>query len=342
MSRKKIVYFDITHVAHINLFQNVIKILLQNGYLIKVFYLNRGKIEVILNKEIPGVELIKVANWKPNFFYIIFYTNLFRFLKFVYIFFKYRPCLGVSSGSIPFSFALKLFGVKNLQFSDDPERKISTFFEILSATKKYYPPNNIVHQKVEHYNSLKQWAYLSPKYFSPDYSSLEKYGVKLKKYIIIREVSTKSLNYLKQKENLILNLANQIPNNISVLLSLENKSLKNNYPSKWYLLEEPIENFHSLLFFAHLVISSGDSVAREAAMLGTPSVYIGIREMSANQILIDKGLLIKSRLNELNTITNNLLKMGYSAEQKEKKRNQLAEEWDDLTDFILKKILEYF
>ena len=36
---------------------------------------------------------------------------------------------------------------------------------------------------------------------------------------------------------------------------------------------------HTLLYYAKCVISSGDTVAREAALLGTPAIYIGGRDM---------------------------------------------------------------
>ena len=47
--------------------------------------------------------------------------------------------------------------------------------------------------------------------------------------------------------------------------------------------QEPIEDIHSLIYYAAGLVSSGDSMAREAALLGVPSYYLGIRySMPAN------------------------------------------------------------
>ena len=37
-----------------------------------------------------------------------------------------------------------------------------------------------------------------------------------------------------------------------------------------------IEDIHSLIYYAAGLVSSGDSMAREAALLGVPSYYLGI------------------------------------------------------------------
>ena len=126
----KKIYFDITHAAHINLFKNVINTLISEGYKIKVYYLDRGKIKDILLKEINSCEIVRVLSWFPNKYYIIFVSNLLRAIKFLFIIKKEKPDLGISSGSIPFSIVLKLLNIKNYQFSDDPERKLSSKIEL--------------------------------------------------------------------------------------------------------------------------------------------------------------------------------------------------------------------
>ena len=61
------------------------------------------------------------------------------------------------------------------------------------------------------------------------------------------------------------------------------KKRRDEYPADWILLQEPIEDIHSLIYYAAGLVSSGDSMAREAALLGVPSYYLGIRySMPAN------------------------------------------------------------
>ena len=74
------------------------------------------------------------------------------------------------------------------------------------------------------------------------------------------------------------------------MLSLEDKSTKERYPEDWILLEEPVEGIHSLIYYSCALISSGDSMAREAALLGVPSYYLGIRyDMPAKSCCIKAG-----------------------------------------------------
>ena len=57
--------------------------------------------------------------------------------------------------------------------------------------------------------------------------------------------------------------------------------------------------FQNSGYFSKVVISSGDSMAREGAQLGVPSFYCGVRDMFSNRILIDKGLMFKIQGNKL-------------------------------------------
>ena len=100
----------------------------------------------------------------------------------------------------------------------------------------------------------------------------------------MREVITGTTNYKGQQEQMILGIANVIPKDVSVLLSLEDKSSSDKYPASWAILEEPVTDIHSLIFYSRGMISSGDSMAREASLLGVDSFYLGIRNMPANNI----------------------------------------------------------
>ncbi len=131
--------------------------------------------------------------------------------------------------------------------------------------------------------SLKEWAYLNPRTFVPKVEVLEKYGVKPKEYMFLREVSVGTINYAGQASGAILGIKDMIPAGMKVLFSLEEKKRRDEYPDDWILLQEPIEDIHSLIYYSAGLVSSGDSMAREAALLGVPSYYLGIRySMPAN------------------------------------------------------------
>jgi len=266
------IHIDFVHLPNVNFFKNLIRILENNGHEIILTAQKRGRLPQILEKELPNYNIKAFGKHRGTLFSIIFESNFFRFFKMFLFVLKNRPDLGLNVGSFPQEISMGLLRIPNITISDDPERKYDFFFHNIFATNVLFPPIIKKTGKYKTFNALKEWAYLSPKYFEPNSKTLDYYNVKEKEYIFIREVSTGSMNYLSQESGLILSFANLFPKDIKVLFSLEDKSKVNLYPKSWTLLQEPIEDIHSLLYYSKIVISSGDSMAREGAMLGVSSV----------------------------------------------------------------------
>ena len=247
-----------------------------------------GKNVSIVQKEFPGIEIITIGEHKGTFFSILFSGKFFAFFFNRYHLLRNQYDCGLSVGSFLMGFSLKLFGKPNLQFYDDPENRKNFFFQKLTATELFYP-DFFKHKSISNFKALKEWAYLSPKYFTPNPNILNQYDLKEKKYIFIREVNSNTTNYLGQSSDLILSISKEIPLNVNVILSLENKENKEYYPKNWIILKEPLDDIHSLMYYSAIIVSSGDSMAREGAILGVPSIYCGIRNMVANQVMESKG-----------------------------------------------------
>jgi len=334
------IHFDIGHPAQLNFYKNVILKLSKNNRIF-VTYINRGKLPAIVQKELGEVKncnLIKIGNHRGTILSVIIESNFLRplilFVRSIII----KPDIEISNGYQAGIYS-KFAGIPSIHFSDDPER--GKFFIALMkffAKEIYFPFYS--DEKIKPFKALKEWAYLSPNYFIPNNAVLINYGIKKKQYIFIREVITSTLNYRGQESRLIESIVHLFPKNLKVLLSLEDKSRLNYYPDDWVILEEPIEDIHSLIFYSRLVISSGDSMSREGAQLGVPSVYCGEREMFANKLLIEKQLMLHENINNVPLIIkNNLLFDIEDLEIKQQKiRNALYNEWDDITNFIIKKI----
>jgi predicted glycosyltransferase len=328
---------DISHPAHINFFKHALEILQNEGHEVMITGLRRGKLPRILEKEMSMFPVHYVGSHHGNKYSIIVdanlkkAVNLFRFVK------KHTPDIGISVGSFNLGAVLKLFGKPNLQFDDDPERPVNVFLEKLTSSSLYFPPIVESNGKVKTMNALKEWAYLTPKYFKPNIKAIAGYPVTPGNYIFVREVSTGSLNYEGQQANLIASIANEFPRNYKVLLSLEDKSTIKQYPAEWILLEEPINDIHSLMYYSKMVVSSGDSMAREGAMLGVPALYCGFREMLANNLLIDRKMLYKTNPAEVPAQIKSVISRESEFNQ-EDFRNKLFKEWDDITQFIIENI----
>jgi uncharacterized protein len=330
---------DISHPAQINFFKPVIYRFKAEGDELLITVLRRGKLPEIAKKELSGCNLKFVGGHKGNKWSIIFEANLLKFFQVFWISIKFFPDAGLSTGSFILGAALKFIGKPNLQFDDDPERTIHVCLEKKTATLLFFPAfYQGSTKRIGSYNALKEWAYLTPSCFVPNSGILDEYSLKPKEYIFIREVDTGSFNYMTQPRWGIAEIIPKFPSGIPVVLSLENKMNAKYYPSQWIILNEPVSDIHSLMYFSRLIISSGDSMAREGAMLGVNSLYCGSRKMQANEYLALHASFKQVNPGELpDAIFDIFHQTDDFVSIQESRRLYLQEKWCDVTAFIYEK-----
>jgi len=160
-------------------------------------------------------------------------------------------------------------------------------------------------------------------------------------YVFIRDVDTNTTNYYHQADLTALDLhITEVP----VILSLEDKSRRPNVPSHWIVLEEPLRDIHSKMFYSKAFFSTGDSMAREAAELGVPAYYLGTRDMPANQVLMDIGYLFQIPIEAVESTLEHLVTdpdLQNETDTRMAKRLNLKKKWDDVNLIILKHIKPY-
>lgn len=331
----KRILFDIYHLPQFNFFKKAI--LEFDPDEVDIYCVDRGKLHDVIRYELPDYRITCIGSYKHNkgrwsMLFRIILPRLFELMKRV----DRKRYSFVITAHYQANVVARLKGIPNVSLIDDP-RKI--MFPILkwAADSVYLPPFQQSYKGVKVFNALKEWAYLSPKYFKLKQDEIKNYGLTEKGYIFIREVSTKTSNYLSQQEDIVLSISREIPKDWKVVLSLEKKQNRTKYPSHWIILEEPVSCIHSIMFLSRLVISSGDSMAREGAMLGVPSIYAGNRDMPANDILIEMGMLSKIEPENL-VIEAKKLMTNSNAVKQEEFRSRLEREWDDVTALILSKL----
>jgi hypothetical protein len=335
------IIIDIGHPAHVNFFKPIVNKLINEKHEIYITVLRRGKLPEIAKKEFVNCQIFYVGRHRGTKWSIIVEANLIKFFQIWRICNKIKPNFGLSAGSFNLGAVLKTKWVRNIQFDDDPERKVNVFLEKLTSSTLYFPIfYNNPKGKVKKYNALKEWSYLSPNYFTPNLDILKQYGLTSKNYIFIREISTGSLNYINQKKNIIASICHEFSDNVQFVLSLEDKSTINDYPSNWIILKEPIDDIHSIIYYSKCLISSGDSMAREAAVLGVPSIFCGLREMKANSELINKGMMQKVDPEKVALILQKIIDKSLTFENQNVFREKLLIEWEDVANFVLKLIIK--
>jgi len=117
------ILIDIGHPAHLNFFRNSILALSKADHSIVVSYLQRGKLPSIVTKELKDINKYIVGKHRGTKISIIFQANIQKVFAYIPIMVREKPDLCLSVGSFTLGFICKLFGIKNIQFDDDPEEK---------------------------------------------------------------------------------------------------------------------------------------------------------------------------------------------------------------------------
>lgn len=284
------VWIDIFHTPQFNFYKTFILELSKYGYRVNVTVLRRGRTPIIVQHEIgnvSNVHLFFIGKHRMKKWSVIFEANILRIPQLLWWRLWHDGDIAFSNG---FHAAIvnHWFGKKSYSFDDDPQtidfRPKARYNTECNFCLYEDAATSACGGKVQVLRCLKEWAYLAPNVFTPNHQVLEKYGVKPKEYIFLREVSVGTFNYASQAPQAILAVKDLIAKlNMKVLFSLEEKHRRNEYPEDWILLQEPIEDIHSLIYYAAGLVSSGDSMAREAALLGIPAYYLGTRHsMPAN------------------------------------------------------------
>ena len=280
------IWIDINHIPQWNFYKPLVETVTRKGHCVWLTVLDRGKLAKIVRREteqLAHVQVDIVGRHRMTKWSAIVEANLIRDWQLWHWARGKKIDIGFSNG-MQLAMVCGQKGIPNYSFDDDPQTRDRKWKEKWNTECNFCVYEDETIGAPSHVlRCTKEWAYLNPRTFVPKVEVLEKYGVKPKEYMFLREVSVGTINYAGQASGAILGIKDMIPADMRVLFSLEEKKRRGEYPADWILLQEPIEDIHSLIYYSAGLVSSGDSMAREAALLGVPSYYLGIRyTMPAN------------------------------------------------------------
>lgn len=340
------VWVDICHTPQYNFYKNFIERLVQDGHQVYVTILKRGKTPLIVKKEIGNVTNIfiyEIGRHRMNKISALIEANVFRLISLFFWRLTHNVDITFGNGMQP-AIIQAIFCGDSYSFDDDPQTAD------FKPKARYNTECNFClyeDEKVSTYGGnvkvlkcLKEWAYLNLRSFNPNVNVLEKYDLKPKEYIFLREVSVGTVNYAGQESGAVLNIKHLIPKDKKVLFSLEEKHRRDEYPSDWILLQEPIEDIHSLIYYSCGLVSSGDSMAREAALLGVPAYYLGIRHSMPANLAASK---VANLQNEKTMPFSEWVKtLNVSAEEAEQMQMELRKKIDsefiDINEYMMQLV----
>lgn len=342
------ILIDIGHTPQLNFYKNLILTLAERGNHVYVVVLKRGRLPQIAQYElgnIPNVEVVAIGKHRMNKWSAILESNLLRIFQLLW-WSKGKKIDVVLANGVIAHIVGWIHRVPCFAFDDDPQvwdYRPKLFFCTQSAYC-IYESQKPLSPKAKILPCLKEWAYLAPNVFKHNVEALSEYGVQPKQYLFLREVSVGTINYAGQASGAVLGIVPEIQKiqalhpELKVLLSLEEKHRRAEYPADWILLQEPVKDIHSLIYYSAGLISSGDSMAREAALLGVPAYYLGIRyDMPANAAAAKVAQLQNQKTQPIADWLHDTLSVDIQAaeEKQQHLRNHINATFIDINAYML-------
>jgi predicted glycosyltransferase len=337
---------DIGHPAHVHLFKNAIWKLKENGHEIKITARNK---EITTNLlEAYDLDYVNLGDHKKTMV-----GKAFGILQRDYALYKvakkFKPEVLVGGvGNLYLAQVSRLLGKPSIIFDDTEHAYLehllchpfATVICTPSCFKKDLGPKQI------RYNGYHELAYLHPNYFTPDPSVLGELELKEgERFIIMRFVAWDASHDVGQKGismEMRRRLVSEIEKYGRVLITSESELAAEFEP---YRIKVAPERIHDLLYYAALYVGEGGTMATEAAVLGTPSVYISslVGLMGNFEELETKYDLMQAFIEPDDALKaiHNILSEENSKSMWQKRREILLSEKIDVTKFMVEFIEKY-
>jgi len=333
---------NIGHPAHVHFYKNAIWTLQDKGHTVKV---------VASDKDIA----LKLLD-SYGFEYEILSSNLksipkkacgmiVKDLKLYAIAKKFKPDVLTGILDLYSAHIGKLIGKPSVIFTDTEHAELANKLTVPFATvictpscfKKNLGPKQI------RYDGYHELAYLHPNYFTPDPSVLDELELKEgERFVILRFVAWDASHDVGHK-GISMEMRRRFVSELEkygrVLITSESELPAEFEP---YRVKVAPEKMHDLLYYAALYVGEGGTMATEAGILGTPSVYISslVGTMGNFKELEEKYELVFSYNNPMDALNCvlKLMKNEYLKEQWLVKRKKMLNKTIDVTSYVVKRI----
>jgi len=338
---------EIGHPGHVHHFKNMIWELEKDGHEIKIVSVDK---DIALNLlDAYGFSYEKLEkNYKSLagklFGLIVKDVRLLKIAK------KFKPDMFISRVSPHSAHVSRLLHKPHISFNDTEHAKFSDmlaipFTDVICTSTSFKRDLGIKQVRSDGYTEL---AYLHPNYFTPNPVVLDELGLsKEDTFMILRFVSWEASHDVGQcgfdlqtKKELV----KEIEKRAQVFITSE-KTLTNDFEK--YKITIPPEKIHDLLYYATMYIGEGATMASEAAVLGTPAIYVNTLRLGYLDEQEEKYGLVYNFTNPETAQKNAVAKAVKLLEDEnlkkkwQRKKEKLLSEKIDVTKFMTDFIENY-
>lgn len=264
----------ISHPKHVFMFKNLLKIMESQGHEFKVIMVEKEITGYLLEQF--GIPFTLIGHNQPTMFRKIMDLPTLEY-RTLTIALKFKPDIFIAQAFPSIAHTSAILNTPYIVCEDtEIARQLHKFvlpFADVIVTPNCYKDD--LGKKHVRFKGFFELAYLHPKNFEPDISVLDDLGIKANdRYVVIRLVSWHAHHDIGHKginlEN-IQKLIEEIGEHAKIYISSEYE-----LPDeliKYEIKLSPVK-MHDILYYAALYIGESGTMATEAGILGTPSIYI--------------------------------------------------------------------
>lgn len=335
--------FYMGHPAHFHLFKNTIPALSKQGHEVKVLIKKKDILENLLQN--AGWDYLNInPEGRADNKFSIALKLLKRDFQFINVCRKFKPDLMIGT-SAEITHAGKLLGIRSIVVNEDDAEVVPLFAKLAYplATKILAPHCCSVgrweHKKIG-YKGYHELAYLHPDNFTPDRTRLK--GIDTSVPFFILRFAKLTAHHDEGRKGINTEVAGKLINML--------QSKGNIYITSERELEPQFEKYriqinplfmHDALYFADMYIGDSQTMAAEAAVLGTPSIRFNdfVGQISyLNELEDEFGLTFGFRTNQINEMYNKVNQLIILPDLKpewKKRKGAMLEKCIDLNKFMV-------
>jgi len=333
------------HPAHVHFYRNALKQLEATGHDVWVFYRDEELVGELLDRySIDGERLAPCSGGGLD----TVRTQLRYELALLRRALRIRPDVMTAVGGVAVAHVATLVGARSVVFCDSgdhaPLNRLGFVFadEICTPTAL----GGDLGDKQHRYEGYHELAYLHPDRFEPDRSALSDLGVDVdERYFVLRFVAWKAHHDVGHS-GLDASEKQRLAKELSELGDMYITAEEELSPElEGYRLPVPPEMIHQLLYFADLYVGDSQTMATEAAVLGTPAVrcnsFAGGDDMGNFVELEERYGLLLSTPDPDRAIDRALAWARSSTTEAEwrSRRQRLLADKIDVTEYVVNKLL---
>ena len=310
--------FELNHPKHYYQFQYIMQMLQQNGHMVHVLARDKDVLLNVLQEEHVDYEIfgLHAKNMRDKVLATPqLLLNYYKIAK------RIKPDVVVSKASLYGTMIGRLLGAKAIIFPDSEVVALTNKIVVPMCSYVITPATVGLDYGKKHIRvkGFFEDCYLAPSVFQPKDEVIKQYGLK-RPYALFRFVGwyanhdVNNAGFTAEQKRQLLELAEQ---KMAIYISSE-KKLPDDLEK--FKLPTPAAEIHSVLAYADLYLGDSQTMATEAALLGTPAIrsnsFVGPNDMT-NFIVLEKQYDLLCNIREYDDVVVALKDMIHNSRKQE-------------------------